>query len=288
MKHNHKTKEQLTIELAELRQQVAELEAPEPAPKYMEYELVERAKELRFLYDIASITGAPDITLYERFEEIANLLPRAWQYPEVTCARITINNSEFKTENYRQTDWKQTSDIIIHGARAGTVEVGYLEARPEKDEGPFLKEERLLIDAVAERLGIISEHRYVEDALQRYLLSNIVGVTTGDLAQMGATLATGGIQSQTGRRVLKMETVKAVLSAMVTAGMYEDSGLWWTEVGLPAKSGAILAVVPGWGAIAAYSPRLDEAGNSVRAGAAIRKFAEEWKLHSMERLIATH
>ncbi len=135
--------------------------------RMMEHELTKRAKELRFLYDIANITGAPDITLYKRFEEIANLLPRAWQYPEVACARITINNSEFKTENYRQTDWKQSSDIIIHGARAGAVEVVYLEARPEKDEGPFLKEERLLIDAVAERLGIISEHRYVEDALQQ-------------------------------------------------------------------------------------------------------------------------
>lgn len=128
----------------------------------------------------------------------------------------------------------------------------------------------------------------VEDALQRYLLSNIVGVTTTDLAQMGATLAKGGIQPQTGKRVLRTETVIAVLSAMVTAGMYEDSGQWWTKVGLPAKSGvsgAIVAVVPGWGAISAYSPRLDAAGNSVRAAAAIRKLVQTWRLHSFERLI---
>ena len=130
----------------------------------------------------------------------------------------------------------------------------------------------------------------VEDTLQRYLLSNIVGVTTIDLAQMGATLAKGGIQPQTGKRVLKADTVRAVLSAMVTAGMYEDSGIWWTEVGLPAKSGvsgAILAVVPGWGAISAYSPRLDAAGNSVRSAAAIRELVEQWRLHSFDRLIAT-
>jgi glutaminase len=130
----------------------------------------------------------------------------------------------------------------------------------------------------------------VEDVLQRYLMSNIVGVTTADLAQMGATLAKGGIQPQTGNRVLQAETVKAVLSAMVTAGMYEDSGRWWTEVGLPAKSGvsgAILAVVPGWGAISAYSPRLDAAGNSVRAAAAIRELVRAWRLHSFDRLIDT-
>ena len=129
----------------------------------------------------------------------------------------------------------------------------------------------------------------VEDTLQRYLLSNIVGVSAVDLAQMGATLANGGIQPQTGRRVLAPETVRAVLSAMVTAGMYEDSGLWWTEVGLPAKSGvsgAILAVAPGWGAISAYSPRLDGAGNSVRAAEAIKAIAEKWRLHTFERLIA--
>jgi glutaminase len=79
-----------------------------------------------------------------------------------------------------------------------------------------------------------------------------------------------------------------VLSAMVIAGMYEDSGSWWTRVGVPAKSGvsgAVVAVVPGWGAIAAYSPRLDAAGNSVRASLAIEKLVQHWQLHSIDRLL---
>jgi glutaminase len=128
----------------------------------------------------------------------------------------------------------------------------------------------------------------VEDVAERFLESNIVAVTVEDLARMGATLATGGIQPQTGERILKSETVRTVLSVMVIAGMYEDSGLWWTRVGLPAKSGvsgAILAVVPGWGAIVAYSPRLDEPGNSVRGALAIRELADRWGLHSIDRLI---
>ncbi|MFC1901772.1 PAS domain S-box protein [Chloroflexota bacterium] len=123
-------------------------------------------KELRCIYDITSITSAPDITLYKRFEEITNLLPKAWQYPEIACAKIIINDREFRTENYRQTDWQQSKDIIVHGAKAGVVEVGYLEARPKVDEGSFSKEERLLIDAVAERLGIITQHRQSEEALR--------------------------------------------------------------------------------------------------------------------------
>jgi PAS domain S-box-containing protein len=166
MKDNSKTKEQLIIELSELRQQIDALEVPEPTPRHMEYELVERAKELRCLYEVANITGTPDITLYQRFEEIINMLPRAWQFPEIACARITINDREFKTKNFSESNWKMSADILVHGARAGMIEIGYLEARPEVNEGPFSKEERLLLDAVAERLGIITEHRQAEEALK--------------------------------------------------------------------------------------------------------------------------
>ncbi len=129
----------------------------------------------------------------------------------------------------------------------------------------------------------------VDDATQRYLESNIVAVRAEDLAQIGATFAAGGVQPITGERILKQETVRTVLSAMVIAGMYEDSGLWWTRVGVPAKSGvsgAILAIVPGWGAIVAYSPRLDPAGNSVRGAIVIQRLVDRWQLHSIDRLLA--
>jgi glutaminase len=87
---------------------------------------------------------------------------------------------------------------------------------------------------------------------------------------------------------LAHEKVRTVLSAMVIAGMYEDSGAWWTRVGVPAKSGvsgAVVAIVPGWGAIVAYSPRLDAAGNSVRASLAIEELVDRWQLHSIGRLL---
>ena len=128
----------------------------------------------------------------------------------------------------------------------------------------------------------------VEDVTKRYLESNIVAVRAGELAQMGATLANGGVQPLTGQHILAQETVRTVLSAMVIAGMYEDSGNWWTRVGVPAKSGvsgAVVAVVPGWGAIVAYSPRLDAAGNSVRASLAIERLVQRWRLHSVDRLL---
>lgn len=147
------------VKFVDLRRDITE-------QKRAEHKLKERVKELQCLYSIANIVERPGITLDRLYQEIANLLPAAWRYPDITCARIAIDDDEFKTENYRETEWKQSSDIKVHGERAGVVEVSYLEESPEIDEGPFLKEERLLIDAVAERLGKITERKRAGEALQ--------------------------------------------------------------------------------------------------------------------------
>ena len=99
---------------------------------------------------------------------MVNLLPSAWQYPEITCARIAIEDKEFKTKNYRRTKWRQPSDITVSGKKTGVVEVNYLEERPEADEGPFVREERLLIDAVAERLGRITDEKRLQENCRFY------------------------------------------------------------------------------------------------------------------------
>jgi glutaminase len=106
-------------------------------------------------------------------------------------------------------------------------------------------------------------------------------ITTVDLAMMGATLASGGINPVTGKRVIKQKNVPPVLALMVMEGLYTASGDWAYTVGLPAKSGVgggLVAVAPGKLAIAAFSPRLDQAGNSVRAQAAITQIAHTLKL----------
>jgi len=133
--------------------------------KQVEHDLQERMKELVGLYGISSIAERPGITLDEIYQEIVKLFPQSWQYPEVVCAQLTIDGKEFKTANYRETEWKQFADIKVHGIKAGMVVVSYLEERPASDEGPFLKEERSLIDTVAERLGKITERKQAEEAL---------------------------------------------------------------------------------------------------------------------------
>jgi glutaminase len=105
-----------------------------------------------------------------------------------------------------------------------------------------------------------------------------VGVNALQLARMGATLANGGVNPATGEQVIKRENVPEILSSMMMAGLYDGSGGWAWKVGLPAKSGVgggIVAVMPGKGAIAVFSPPLDEAGNSVKAQEVIQYVANK-------------
>ena len=105
-----------------------------------------------------------------------------------------------------------------------------------------------------------------------------VGVNAVQLARMGATLANNGINPSTGQRVIKEEDVAHILSTMAMAGLYDGSGGWAWNVGLPAKSGVgggIVAIAPGKGAIAVFAPPLDEAGNSVKAQKVIDYVAQK-------------
>ena len=105
-----------------------------------------------------------------------------------------------------------------------------------------------------------------------------VGVNVAQLARMGATLANNGVNPVTGKQVIKPENIPYILSSMMMAGLYDGSGGWAWKVGLPAKSGVgggIVAIVPGKGAIAVFSPRLDEAGNSVKAQRVIEYVAQK-------------
>ncbi len=131
------------------------------------YELKERVKELNCLWEISNLIERPGISLEAIIKGTVNLLPSAWQYPRITCARIILDSKEYKTKNFKETTWKQASDIILHQKSIGTVEVYYLEERSQMDEGPFLKEERNLINIIAERLGEIFERKQGEVKLQQ-------------------------------------------------------------------------------------------------------------------------
>jgi glutaminase len=116
-----------------------------------------------------------------------------------------------------------------------------------------------------------------DEAIEVYTRQCSLLVTARDLAVMGATLAGGGVNPLTGEQVVRADTCRRVLAVMATAGLYERSGSWLFDVGLPGKSGVsggIVTVSPGKGAVATYSPPLDAAGNSVR-GQLVTRFLSE-------------
>ncbi|MFZ4720034.1 MAG: glutaminase A [Ilumatobacteraceae bacterium] len=112
-----------------------------------------------------------------------------------------------------------------------------------------------------------------DEALDLYTRQCSLAVSAHDLAVMGATLADGGVNPVTGEQVVSIDACRAALAVMTTAGMYETSGDWLYDVGLPAKSGiggGIVAVAPGKGSLGVFGPRLDAAGNSVKGQLAAR------------------
>jgi PAS domain S-box-containing protein len=102
------------------------------------------------------------------------LLPPAYQYPDIACARIVWEDREYITGNFRETCWSQKTDIEVYGKVVGAVEVYYLEEKPDRDKELFLKEEKNLLDAVAERLG-----RVIERIGERTLRQNEERATLG-------------------------------------------------------------------------------------------------------------
>jgi len=143
------------------------------------HDLGERVKELNCLYGISRLREEASRPLGETLQKIVELIPPAWHYPEITCARITLDDQSYETANFERTKREQTASLTTHGTAVGTVEVCYLKNMPELDEGPFLAEERNLINAIAERVGrIIEHHRARERVLEyqeelRYLASQV-------------------------------------------------------------------------------------------------------------------
>jgi PAS domain S-box-containing protein len=145
---------------------ITERKRVEEALQTRTHELGERVKELNCLYGIANLIQTPDISLAGILQGVVALIPAAWQYPTITCAQIIIEGQvSAKTENFAVTPWQLTAPIIVRGESIGVVEVGYLEEKPARNRGPFLPEERRLLNAIAERLGRIIEQLRAEKTL---------------------------------------------------------------------------------------------------------------------------
>ncbi|HEX37939.1 MAG TPA: hypothetical protein ENG70_03655 [Candidatus Cloacimonetes bacterium] len=141
------------------------IENKEEEIEHRNWELGERVKELNCLYSISNLIEKKELSLDEIFEGTIELIPSGWQYPEITYAKLTFLDKEYKTFNYEKTEWVQESGIHIDGEKVGNLQVGYLEEKPERYEGPFLKDERNLINAITGRMSHIIELKQREQEL---------------------------------------------------------------------------------------------------------------------------
>ena len=130
--------------------------------RHVQVDLRERIKELTCLYGMASLAAQPNLPVEEILQGIVELLPPAWLYPEIAFAEIILDGHSYLTPGFREGKHHLMADIMVSGERRGVVKVAYSEEKPELDEGPFLKEERNLIDTVAREVAIIIVRRQAE------------------------------------------------------------------------------------------------------------------------------
>jgi hypothetical protein len=127
-------------------------QADGPVDKIMDA-LRERAKELHCLYAVHEVLNRPDMAVQDACHELLRILPPGWQYPDACFARITLHGAIYEPPHAGTTPWVQKAEIQVHDLPVGSIEVFYTEPMPPADEGPFLKEERKLIDTIAERMS---------------------------------------------------------------------------------------------------------------------------------------
>ena len=138
----------------------------EKDPGQLERALKERIKELNCLYAITQLAEKHADSMENFLPDVVTVLPPSWQFSDITEARITFEGRIYQTPQFRDTENQQSARIQIHGEEAGTVTVTYLESCPDAFEGPFLREERALLEAVAERIGMVGARMYAEQQLQ--------------------------------------------------------------------------------------------------------------------------
>ena len=196
-------------------------------------QLAERVKEMRCLSGVKSIVADSRNSYDEVLEALGNQIPQGWQYPKITCAGINLDGRSFSTPNFRDTPWRQSADIVASGKVLGKVEIGYLEEKPPADEGPFLIEERDLIESIAKTIAGWIERKQAQSRLEhlnRILISlrdvNKLIVHERDpqrLTQQACNILTGTLSYGVAWIVLTGNDGSATMSALAEKGEFLGS-----------------------------------------------------------------
>lgn len=131
------------------------------APSNVDIALRERIKELNCLYGLFRLAERSD-SLDGLLQELVTFVPNAWQFPDIAYARIVFKGKTYSDDKFKVTDWQLSSRIYMRGEAAGEVSIFYLEECPPAGEGPFLKEERVLLDTIAKLIGGIANRKLLD------------------------------------------------------------------------------------------------------------------------------
>lgn len=137
--------------------------------------LQERAKELNCLYKVEELLNNTERDNDYIYSSIVRVLPPGWQYPDICVVKLAVEDKVFSSPDFKETPWSQQAEITVHGSAVGTIKVYYLEEKPEFDEGPFLKEERKLINTIAERIGGFILHNKLKNVFREWQISSEPG-----------------------------------------------------------------------------------------------------------------
>jgi PAS domain S-box-containing protein len=132
------------------------------------YILNKRVQELKCLFGISDIVEKTEGPVDLILQKIVDILPYAWQYPDIVSVRLTLNRKEYKTKNFKDTTWKISREIFLRKELAGILEICYIDKRPNINQELFMNEEKHLLNEIAERIGNIVEEKEIKEELKRY------------------------------------------------------------------------------------------------------------------------
>ncbi|HZX10473.1 MAG TPA: PAS domain S-box protein [Acidobacteriota bacterium] len=122
---------------------LTEQKKAEDAKEKLLHNLRERNKELNFLYEVSELSSKADLSLKELLQKSVELIPSAWHYPEITCARIVVENKQYETNKFKKTKWSQSEDIKVAGKKLGSIEVCHLKKSLNWIMALFLKRKEI-------------------------------------------------------------------------------------------------------------------------------------------------
>ncbi|HSE86704.1 MAG TPA: PAS domain S-box protein, partial [Candidatus Binatia bacterium] len=202
---------------------ITDLKRTQQRNEELVHNLGDRVKELTALHRAARILQNEAQPLPDLLQQFVVVLPPAWQYPEITAARIRLGELEFATPNFKQTPWTQRADFSVAEGLQGVIEVVYLEDKPSEQDGPFLAEERSLINSLAELLRSAIERRQAQEQVS---LLQTIAMEVGAADDLSSALE------------------------VVLRHVCETTGWLIGQAWIPRHDGTVLDCSPAWFAIA--------------------------------------